>query len=151
MSESRAQPKPREPTHTQHNTKPPPLFNLHPPQISLPLPASLSVSPLPSSSVHEDQEAASRPASRPRLPGAVRSAPRATAVAGRVGGSPGPPRRAGQERGGGGGGGGLGLALAPERRRRGSRGPALLAGEVSGIAAIAAQGTHAGGGGFVFP
>jgi hypothetical protein len=36
-------------------------------------------------------------------------------------------------------------------RAAASRGPALLAGEVSGIAAIAAQGTHAGGGGFVFP
>jgi len=121
---SRSQPKPR----NQH-TKPP-SFNLHPPQI-FHCPLSLSLSLVLRPSIHEDQEAASRPASR--LPAALRSA-RATATAGRVGGSPGPPRR-GQERGGG-------VALAPERGR-GSRGRPLLGGEAPGIAAIAAAGTGA--------
>ena len=106
-------------TNTQ---SPPPLFCTLPKSSIAPLSLSLSLS----SSVrpiHEDQEAASGPASR--LPAALRSA-RATATAGRVGGSPGPPRR-GQERGGG-------VALAPERGR-GSRGRPLLGGEAPGIAA----------------
>jgi len=119
------------PTKTKEPTHKAPLLYFAP-SPNLPLP---SLSPLPSParppSVHEDQEAASGPASR--LPAALRSA-RATATAGRVGGSPGPPRR-GQERGGG-------VALAPERCR-GSRGRPLLGGEAPGIAAIAAAGTGA--------